>query len=112
MSKGNRSRQIRATASNVRHLTQRQNPTTGSNQFWQQIDIRQSLRIKRQFHHFGSSLLGDHQPGDEVSVVFCHADNNLIARLQTRTRIALCHHVDGFSGAARPDDSFIIRCIQ
>ncbi len=48
----------------------------------------------------------------EVGVVFCHADNNLIARLQTRTRIALCHHVDGFSGAARPDDSFIIRCIQ
>ena len=38
--------------------------------------------------------------------MFRFADDDLIARLQQRARIALGHHIDGLGRAARPDDIF------
>ena len=38
--------------------------------------------------------------------MFRLADDNLIARLKQRARVALGHHIDGLGGAARPDDIF------
>lgn len=43
-------------------------------------------------------------------MVFCHADNNFLSPLQTRTYKVL-RQIDGFSAAARPT-MLIIRCIH
>ena len=38
--------------------------------------------------------------------MFRFADDNLIAGFQPRAHVALRHHINGFGGAARPDDIF------
>ena len=44
--------------------------------------------------------------------MFRHANDDLITRLQTWARVALCHHIDGLRRSAGPDDGFVIRCVD
>ena len=44
--------------------------------------------------------------------MLCFADDNLIAGFQTRAHVALRHHINGFGGAARPDDILAGRGVE
>ncbi len=78
-----------ATASHVRHLTQRQNPTTRSISSGNKSTSGNRCALSGNFTLWLPFVGRPSARGQGWRGVL-HADNNLIARLQTRTRIALC----------------------
>ena len=106
MRDANRLSQVRATTGDVRHLSKRQNAAAGGNQLGETGHIGQKVCAQRKLHHTCTRLFGHHQPRHQVGVMFRLADDDLIARLKQRARVALGHHIDGLGGAARPDDIF------
>ena len=98
--------QVRATSRDVRHLSERQNAAARGNQLGETGHIGQKVCTQWKLHHACTRLLCHHQPWHQVGVMFRLADDDLIARLKQRARVALGHHIDGFGRAARPDDVF------
>jgi hypothetical protein len=105
-------RQVRTAAGHVGHLADGQQPTARRNKRRQEGDVGQAIGSDGQLHDPGAGLLCDHQPGNQVGMVLRFADDDFIAGPQARAKIALRHHIDGFGGAARPDDIFRGRGIQ
>ena len=98
--------QVRATSRDVRHLSERKNAAAGCNQLGETGYVGQKVCTQWKLHHACARLLRHHQPWHQVGVMFRLADDDLIARLKQRARVALGHHIDGFGRAARPDDVF------
>lgn len=54
------------------------------------------------------ALLGDHQPWDQIRVVFSLADQDPITGAQARSQVALGDQVDRFGRAFAPDNFMLI----
>src|SRR5690606_22857640 len=99
-------------AERIRHVCEGKQLRVCVEQTLEGVELNFAPSIDRDHSEPRAGLLADELPWHDVRVVLQRGDQNLVARLESRSRVALRNEIDRFGRAANEDDFLSVASVE